>query len=87
MKGGENLNLKPFDDSETVRPRWMNRNEVVRGTLNSLEELEGDGLADIEGIKLILPAMLCLQIKSQIGKQVYILHLDKQDYSLKTEVS
>ncbi len=73
--------MNNFDDSD--KPRYMDTYEVVQGALNSLEDLEGDWLADIAGIQYILPAEIGLKIQSRIGQQVSIIHLGHQEYKLK----
>jgi hypothetical protein len=64
-------------------PRWMNPYEVFQGTLNSLEDLEGDYLANIAGIQVILPAMIGPELQSQVGQRVGIIYLGRQDYKVR----
>lgn len=78
---------KPFNsfDPAAIGPRWMNPCEVVYGTLHNLEELEGDCLASIADLKIILPAEIGLKIQARAGKRIGIIKLDRQDYRLKLD--
>lgn len=67
----------------TAVPRWMNHCEVIYGILDSIEELEGDCLASLADLQIILPAEIGIKIQCMIGKRIGILKLDREDYRLK----